>query len=124
MCQEFVKKIVFWFVVDFENVLIVEGKLVVYVMWLYVQWDVLLQFKVISNFFIDVNFFVGFSDYLQEVGFFIWMLFGDFQCLKGLKVVEMSCVIVVLFCGKIFVVYGVDVIWVILFNFFEFFIMD
>lgn len=109
---ELSEKIATWAAVDLENVATVEGKLATYAMRTYQQWDSLPQSKAISNFPIDVNPINLPSNTEQPATLPRWMPSGNSQCLKGLKVVEMSRVIAAPLCGKTLAAHGADVIWV------------
>jgi hypothetical protein len=110
--QELAKKIAPWAAIDLENVSTVNGKLAAYALRSYAQWDALPQSRALSNLPIDVNPLVGPKDVSQQTGLPTWMPSGNSQCLKGLKVVEMSRVIAAPLCGKTLAAHGADVIWV------------
>ncbi|KAH7329682.1 hypothetical protein B0I35DRAFT_474252 [Stachybotrys elegans] len=110
--QDLAKKIAPWAAIDLEHVSTVEGKLAAYALRSYAQWDALPQSRALSNFPIDVNPLVGPSHDSQQTGLPAWMPSGNSQCLKGLKVVEMSRVIAAPLCGKTLAAHGADVIWV------------
>lgn len=110
--QELQERIANWAAVDLENVATVEGKLAVYALRTYQQWDSLPQSKAISNFPIDVNPVPLPSVDNVASGLPKWMPSGNSKCLQGLKVVEMSRVIAAPLCGKTLAAHGADVIWI------------
>ncbi|KAM0282361.1 hypothetical protein ACHAQH_003040 [Verticillium albo-atrum] len=114
--QELSKKIAHWAAIDLENTGTVEGKLATYALRSYEQWDALPQSRAITNFPIDVKpQFEETATAPAAIGVNelpVWMPAGNLQCLKGLKVLEMSRVIAAPLCGKTLAAHGADVIWV------------
>ncbi|KAF4337912.1 Formyl-coenzyme A transferase [Fusarium beomiforme] len=97
-----------WASIDLENCGTAEGKVAIYALRSYRQWDKLPQSKAISN------FPIGIQQVSQSppAGFPSRMLAGNFKCLQGLRVVEMSRVIAAPLCGKTLAAHGAEVIWV------------
>lgn len=113
--RDLADKLASWASIDLENVATAEGKLAVYALRSYAQWDCLPQSRAISNFPIDVNPVVLASDTAAReasTGMPRWMPSGNAQCLQGLRVVELSRVIAAPVCGKTLAAHGADVIWV------------
>ncbi|KAK7414925.1 hypothetical protein QQX98_006250 [Neonectria punicea] len=106
--EQLSERIADWASIDLENTATVEGKLAVYAVRSYRQWDALPQSKAISDFPITIQrLSLQGSKGLPEC-----MTGGNSKCLSGLRVLEMSRVIAAPLCGKTLAVHGADVIWV------------
>ncbi|KAF4947672.1 hypothetical protein FGADI_10243 [Fusarium gaditjirri] len=97
-----------WASIDLENCGTVEGKVAIYALRSYRQWDKLPQSKAISNFPICIKQLSksppnSLPSRMQP---------GNLKCLQGLRVVEMSRVIAAPLCGKTLAAHGAEVIWV------------
>ncbi|KAM0542277.1 hypothetical protein ACHAPJ_012885 [Fusarium lateritium] len=97
-----------WASIDLETCATAEGKLAVYALRSYRQWDRLPQSKAVSNFPVDIKRFSTSS----PAGLPTRMQSGNAKCLEGLRVVELSRVIAAPLCGKTLAAHGADVIWV------------
>ncbi|KAM5354130.1 hypothetical protein ACJ41O_000780 [Fusarium nematophilum] len=106
--QQVSEKTADWASIDLENCATAEGRLAVYALRSYRQWDRLPQSKAISNFPIGIQQFSG----VGPSGLPDRMAGGNAKCLEGLRVVEMSRVIAAPLCGKTLAAHGADVIWV------------
>ncbi|QGI69628.1 hypothetical protein CEK27_001957 [Fusarium fujikuroi] len=97
-----------WASIDLENCGTAEGKVAIYALRSYRQWDKLPQSMAISNFPISIKQVskstpIGLPSRMQP---------GNLKCLQGLRVVEMSRVIAAPLCGKTLAAHGAEVIWV------------
>ncbi|KAG5797468.1 hypothetical protein H9Q69_003489 [Fusarium xylarioides] len=97
-----------WASIDLENCGTAEGKVAIYALRSYRQWDKLPQSKAISNFPISIKQISQSS----PTGLPSRMQPGKLKCLQGLRVVEMSRVIAAPLCGKTLAAHGAGVIWV------------
>jgi hypothetical protein len=97
-----------WASIDLENCGTAEGKVAIYALRSYRQWDKLPQPKAISNFPISIKQVSP----LSPTGLPSRMQPGNLKCLQGLRVVEMSRVIAAPLCGKTLAAHGAEVIWV------------
>lgn len=118
--EQLSEKLAQWASIDVETTGMVEGKLAVYALRTYGQWDALPQSHAINTFPIDIkplplrysergsessNNGVGFPPHMTTIG-------PNDKCLRGLRVVELSRVIAAPLCGKTLAAHGADVIWV------------
>lgn len=110
--EDVAKRISSWAAIDLENVATAEGNLAVYALRSYEQWNSLPQSKAIGNFPIDVSPLPCLHKQDHGDNLPVWMPKGSSQCLKGLRVVELSRVIAAPVCGKTLAAHGADVIWV------------
>ncbi|KAL7755343.1 hypothetical protein ACKLNR_015100 [Fusarium oxysporum f. sp. zingiberi] len=97
-----------WASIDLENCGTAEGKVAIYALRSYRQWDKLPQSRAISNFPISIKQ----VSQLSPIGLPSRMQPGNLKCLQGLRVVEMSRVIAAPLCGKTLAAHGAEVIWV------------
>ncbi|KAF5671460.1 Formyl-coenzyme A transferase [Fusarium circinatum] len=97
-----------WASIDLENCGTAEGKVAIYALRSYRQWDKLPQSRAISNFPISIKQ----VSQLSPTGLPRRMQPGNLKCLQGLRVVEMSRVIAAPLCGKTLAAHGAEVIWV------------
>ncbi|KAF4425059.1 hypothetical protein F53441_14207 [Fusarium austroafricanum] len=97
-----------WASIDLENCGTAEGKVAIYALRSYRQWDKLPQSEAVSDFPI----LVGQVWHSPPIGLPSRMQPGNLKCLQGLRVVEMSRVIAAPLCGKTLAAHGADVIWV------------
>ncbi|KAF9771066.1 hypothetical protein IL306_011310, partial [Fusarium sp. DS 682] len=97
-----------WASIDLENCGTAEGKVAIYALRSYRQWDKLPQSKAITNFPISLKQ----VSQSPSTGLPSRMPPGNFKCLQGLRVVEMSRVIAAPLCGKTLAAHGAEVIWV------------
>ncbi|KAF4972201.1 hypothetical protein FSARC_1183 [Fusarium sarcochroum] len=102
------EKIADWASIDLENCATAEGKLAIYALRSYRQWDRLPQSKAISNFPIGIKHFSA----SPSTGLSARMEGGNSKCLEGLRVVELSRVIAAPLCGMTLAAHGAEVIWV------------
>ncbi|KAF5692381.1 CAIB BAIF family enzyme [Fusarium denticulatum] len=97
-----------WASIDLENCGTAEGKVAIYALRSYSQWDKLPQSRAIINFPISLKQVSKSS----PTGLPSRMQPGNLKCLQGLRVVEMSRVIAAPLCGKTLAAHGAEVIWV------------
>lgn len=96
-----------WTAIDLENAA-VQNDIVIAALRSYNEWDVLPQTSAISNFPIQIRQIStdgprGLPPHLGR---------GTSQCLRGLKVLELSRVIAAPVAGKTLAAHGADVLWV------------
>ncbi|KAF4468914.1 caib baif family enzyme [Fusarium albosuccineum] len=106
--QQVSEKTADWAGIDLENCGTVEGKLAIYALRSYRQWDRLPQSRAISNFPVGLK-------QISEAGprgLPDRMASGNTKCLQGLRVVELSRVIAAPLAGKTLAAHGAEVIWV------------
>ncbi|WZH50011.1 CoA-transferase family III domain-containing protein [Fusarium acuminatum] len=106
--QQVSEKTAEWASIDLETCATPEGKVAIYALRSYRQWDSLPQSKLISNFPIILKQI----SQSPPTGLPQRMRGGNRKCLEGLRVVELSRVIAAPLCGRTLAVHGADVIWV------------
>jgi crotonobetainyl-CoA:carnitine CoA-transferase CaiB-like acyl-CoA transferase len=102
------EKIAHWASIDLETAGVVEGKLAIYSLRSYGQWDALPQSRAIDSFPIDIQQI----SHEGPKGLPPRLSGGNSSCLQGIRVVEMSRVIAAPLAGKTLAAHGADVIWV------------
>ncbi|CAJ0543544.1 Ff.00g038040.m01.CDS01 [Fusarium sp. VM40] len=106
--QQVSEKTAEWASIDLETCATPEGKVAIYALRSYRQWDSLPQSKLISNFPIILKQ----VSQSPPTGLPHRMRGGNRKCLEGLRVVELSRVIAAPLCGRTLAAHGADVIWV------------
>ena len=103
--EDAAEKISRWASIDLETVGTAEGKLAIYAVRTYGQWDALPQSRAISNDPVLVQqISAGPLKGLPNT--------DGTKCLRGLRVLEMSRVIAAPLAGKTLAAHGADVLWV------------
>jgi crotonobetainyl-CoA:carnitine CoA-transferase CaiB-like acyl-CoA transferase len=106
--DQLAEKVAPWASIDLETAGVVDGKLAMYALRSYDQWDALPQSRAINSFPIDIRQISpegpkGLPPRLSG---------GSSSCLQGLRVIEMSRVIAAPLAGRTLAAHGADVIWV------------